>query len=329
MRSRVWAGLILALASCLLSIALRRLLDRIFPVGFPFMMFFPSVMVTTYFAGTLPGLACTGLCTVAVWYLFTQPYNSFALDTGTALALVLFVLVAGLIVQVISHMRVVSERLDTERRKSTQLYERERVLFQELQHRVANNMQFVASLLHLQRQHMPDDATDAARALDEASRRIQVMARVHRRLYDATAADTLLGAYLAEVLGEVIDASGVTGITCKFDVFPVRFDIDRLMLLSLITTEVVTNCLKHAFGGRSDGTILIELHRLGATELELTITDDGCGIAAGDQSPKAGLGTRILKGLATQLGGQISMTSNAGTITRLRFPLRDAQIASD
>jgi two-component sensor histidine kinase len=71
-------------------------------------------------------------------------------------------------------------------------------LFQELQHRVANNLQFVSSLLHLQRQTMGSDPESCTKALDVAQNRLELMARVHRRLYDSRSSRKPLSQYFEE-----------------------------------------------------------------------------------------------------------------------------------
>ena len=66
--------------------------------------------------------------------------------------------------------------------------ERSNTLFRELQHRVANNLQIVAALLHLRKKTLERDS-DGARALEAARSRLDLMARVHRRLHDPKAVD--------------------------------------------------------------------------------------------------------------------------------------------
>jgi two-component sensor histidine kinase len=102
---------------------------------------------------------------------------------------------------------------------------------------------------------------------------------------------------------------------------PVNLDMDRLMTLSLLVTEVVTNSLKHAFPGRDDGKIQLSLRPAAAGQLELTIRDNGCGLPT-TQDPKArkGLGTLIVKGLAAQLQGTLHVDGSDGVTTRLLFP---------
>jgi two-component sensor histidine kinase len=320
LRNRPLVGYGLVLGSCGAAFAVRVALGRVLPPGYPFVSFFPAVIVTTYFAGRAAGLFCTALCALVAWYFFLPPSNSFVLTSGTSLALAFFLFIAGFIALLIGHMHLVTDRLELERARSTRLYEQQRVLFQELQHRVANNMQFVASLLHLQQRQLEKDPSSAVAVISEASRRIEVMARVHRRLYDTSAIEVPIERHLHEICGEIVSASQTGGVTYSVVAEPVTLDIERLMLLSLIITELVTNCLKHAFVGRDMGHVVVQLRNLTSDQLELSVSDNGRGLQSGSSGGRAGLGTRILGGLVSQLRGSLAVESGVGTATRLTFP---------
>jgi two-component sensor histidine kinase len=125
-------------------------------------------------------------------------------------------------------------------------------LFRELQHRVANNPQFVAALLSARKKSLgADDA--AVEALGAAEERLDTMSRVHRRLHDPRSVDLPVGDYLYALCTDLISASDTPEVALVVDARPVVLSLDRLMSVSLIVAELVTNSLKHAFHGRSDG----------------------------------------------------------------------------
>ena len=70
----------LAIAAFLVALLLRFQVNAYLPVGFPYLTFFPAVLLTTFFCGIRPGILCGGLSVVAAWYWFIAPINSFALD---------------------------------------------------------------------------------------------------------------------------------------------------------------------------------------------------------------------------------------------------------
>jgi two-component sensor histidine kinase len=88
----------------------------------------------------------------------------------------------------LSHHDRFRHRLSQERDQSA-------VLFKELQHRVANNLQFISSLFQWQRRTAVSDPANSAKALDIARDRLELMARIHRRLYDPESIRLPLGRY--------------------------------------------------------------------------------------------------------------------------------------
>ncbi|MBU0557727.1 MAG: DUF4118 domain-containing protein [Alphaproteobacteria bacterium] len=321
-RRNPWLGYALSLSAFAAALMLRLQIDDTLPPGFPYLTFFPAVIVTTFLAGLRPGLLCAALSGLASWYFFIAPFYSFGLDAPSALALAFYVFIVGVDMALIHFMHVAALRLRAEQDVTAGLYAQQRVMFQELQHRVANNMAFVASLLHLQKRRVKADPESASVALDEAQRRIEIMSRVHRRLYDPTSADRHVGQYFQDLCSDLIEATGSSNIVCLVDMQAIRLDIDRLMTLSLLVTELVTNSLKHAFDAGGGGTITLTLDRLDADSLALTVSDNGRGMPADFEPAKTkGLGTRIAQGLAGQLGGAIEMLARPaqGTGTRVVF----------
>jgi two-component sensor histidine kinase len=193
-------------------------------------------------------------------------------------------------------------------------------LFRELQHRVANNLQFAAALLHAEKRTLDGDSA-GAHAIEAARSRIELMSRVHRRLHDPAAVDLPLDSYLGDFGRDLIAASALPHIHLQVDVAHVRLDIDSLISVSLIVAELVTNSLKHAFHQRTEGCIAIRLSVV-KNICTLSVSDDGCGISAAPADPnRTGLGQAILQSLASQVHGSISFESGQGTTARLIFPV--------
>lgn len=321
LRSRPWLGEAVAVVTFAVACSLRAALDDVLPSGFPYLTFFPAVILTTFFCGLRPGITCAVLSGLAAWYLFLPPYHSFALDGSTAVALAFYAFIVGVDIALIHLMHRAGDRLRAERTVTASLYDQQRTMFQELQHRVANNMQFVAALLTLQKRKVGNDPAAALAALDEARIRLETISRIHRRLYDPQRIDLPVGHYLQELCTDLLDATGARNIVCLVDVPPMHLDLTRLTTLSLLVVEVVTNALKHAFVPDGPGTITIRLQRLGSDRVALTVTDDGRGMPIGfDPGTSKSLGYRISQGLANQLGGTLAYGGTAGTVVRIEFP---------
>lgn len=321
LRDRPALGLAVAAGSAVLALMVRLLLAQVFPPGFPFLTFFPAILVTSYLAGRGPGIACALLSLVLAWYFLFDPIGSFAAKPGAIVALIFFAIVAAVDIILIDQMQQALDRLRAERRLTAKLYEQQRGLFEELQHRVANNMAFISGLLRLQKRHIAAEPARAAEAFDEAVARIDIMGRIHRRLYDPAAANQALQAHLQDMCDELLRATGKECVRCRVDVPALELPLERLLPLSLLVAEVVTNSLKHGFTGRDDGNIRVDLEIAGDGSRILAIRNDGVGLPAGhDPARSTGLGMRIVQGLAAQLGGSISMASEGGTVTRISLP---------
>ncbi|WP_428032235.1 sensor histidine kinase [Ancylobacter sp.] len=307
-----------------LALGLRFAVDAVLPPGFPFLTFFPAVILTTFFCGLRPGIICAALSTVAAWFFFIGPANGMRLDGQTLLALGFFVVIAAIDITLIHFTFSAADRLRTEKETTARLLESQRTMFQELQHRVANNMQFVAALLTLQKRKVGQDASQAVTALDEARSRLDTIARIHRQLYAPERLDLPTEQYLRQLCCDLVTASGARGVTSTVSSPNLPLNVAQLTTLSMLVAEIVTNSLKHAFVDADAGTIGITVLSSGGNQYEMTIADDGRGLPPGaDLSRGDGLGWRIIQSLATQLGGHVELANRVepsrGTAVRVRF----------
>lgn len=322
LRGRPWLGYGLAVVSMAAALSLRMSLAGLFAQKSPFLPFLLAIVATTFVAGLGPGIASVVLSLFAAWYFLILPINHAALDLNTAASMATFVLVAGVQIALIVTMQNRLDSLLEQRRLTAQLYEQQRILYQELQHRVANNMAFISGLLRLQKRRIADNPAAAADAFDEAVARIDTMSRVHRRLYDPAAANQALDEHLQAMCDELLVATGSTGVGIHVELPGLRLDLDKLLPVSLLIAELVTNSLKHGFVGRDGGSITVGLESSGPDETVIVVRDDGIGLPAGlDAEPGPGLGMRIIHGLGAQAGARIVMASDGGTTARIYLTL--------
>lgn len=184
-------------------------------------------------------------------------------------------------------------------------------LLRELQHRVKNNLQMVTALIRLEARGIPDDAT--TERFDRLAGRIDSLGLLYRALSGGTPGNSVdLGTYLSQIASAVMQAHAVEGIRLdlKVDTWPVSIDV--AMPTGLVVNELLTNALKHAFTGRSGGTI--QLHSLVDVDgCRVIVADDGNGLADGDEWPRAGkLGSLILKSLKQNAKAEVTVTSERG-----------------
>ena len=314
----------LALLCFVAALLLRFATNDVLPAGFPYLTFFPAVILTTFFCGLGPGILCAILSGLSAWYWFIPPFGTFEIHTGTAIALLFYTFIVGVDIVLIGAVHRGMARLEDERATVGRLYEQQRAMFQELQHRVANNMQFVSSLLGLQKRKVMQDPASAAVAFDDARARLDTISRIHRRLYDPETLKQPIRSYLADLSADILETSGAETIRVEIEMGPEMegrsFELQHLTTLSLILVEAITNALKHAFQGRDSGTIRVGLAALGSGHYRLTVADDGVGFQGPvDPATSRSLGQRILQSLAQQLGGTIRYVSEGGTRMEMDF----------
>lgn len=202
--------------------------------------------------------------------------------------------------------------IDERRRKELEeALEQNRLLLREVHHRVKNNLQTVSSLVRLQPM-----APEARRDLSE---RIAAMAAVHEQIYRSNRfGDVNLDPYLRNI-AESVRAGYDGAVELDFQTEPVAVDPDKAMVLGLILTELVSNSIKHGFPGGAAGRIRIELGPRGEGTARLALSDNGVGFDPSLGSK--GLGHRLLKGFAEQLGGTYEMEGQGGLRYELVFPM--------
>ncbi|RYG28642.1 MAG: sensor histidine kinase, partial [Burkholderiales bacterium] len=191
--------------------------------------------------------------------------------------------------------------------------EQNRMLFQEIHHRVKNNLQQVSSLIKLQQapQGMKDDLI----------RRIAAMSAVHQHIYESDQFGALdAEAYLAKLLAGLRESTPPK-VDLEWRLAPLQLSPDEALPLGLIVNEVILNAFKHGFPNGRAGRVLVVLERpLKGNEAVLTITDNGVGMSE-TPSGGVGLGTRLIGGLTQQLQGKSTTTRDNGVKFELVFPV--------
>ncbi len=173
-------------------------------------------------------------------------------------------------------------------------------LIGEVNHRVQNSLQLVSGFLAMQSRESGDAAFHAT--VEEARRRIQAVALVHRRLYRGDQLEFVDAArYLEELCGDTVDSMGAEwGRQLVLDLAPMKLRTDRAVSLGLLLTELMINANKYAYDG-APGPLIICLAEDRA-RLRLTVADQG----RGRSGSRKGFGTRMMEALVAQLGGELA-----------------------
>lgn len=194
------------------------------------------------------------------------------------------------------------------------------ILLQELQHRVANSLQIIASVLMQSARRVQSDETRTH--LYDAHHRVMSVAAVQKQLSVSHAGEVELRAYLTE-LCRSIGASMIRDrsqllLTATADDSVIGADASVSM--GLIVTELVINALKHAFPGQRAGSISVD-YVSRAPGWTLSVGDNGVGMPVDAKSSPPGLGTSIIEALAKQLGAKVEIAdANPGTKVSIVHP---------
>lgn len=209
---------------------------------------------------------------------------------------------------------------DDRLRDNDSLLRKKDTLLQEIQHRVANSLQIVASVLRLSARNVRSDETRAH--LLDAHGRVMSVALVQRQLTAGTSGDVELRAYFTDLCRN-LEASMISDhdqLSLEVSVDATITTADISVSLGLIVTELVINALKHAFPDRRTGRIIVD-YRSEGPHWTLRVGDDGVGMSGSRHSAKAGLGTNIVETLASQLRARVVVAnSNPGTSVSVVHP---------
>ncbi|PXA74366.1 histidine kinase [Caulobacter sp. D4A] len=306
-----------AVAAAAAAFFVRLALNSWFPPGFPYLTFFPAIVLTAYFAGRGPAILCATLSGLAAWYFFIPPYNSFRFDFATMVAIAFYVFVTAVDIFFIDGMRQTMRKLAVERESLADLARSRDLLYREMHHRVSNNIQVVGALLRLQSSGVKDE--DARHALTEAGGRIETIAKIQRQLHDQTGEPTPFRSFAEALLDDAGQAAGARHAV-RVEGGEAPLHPEQATPVTLVMLECFNNALEHAFASGSDGRIVVALEQDGADHV-LTIRDNGGGPPDGFEPARSqSLGLRIVHAMARQLGGAFTMARIDGwTVCRLTY----------
>jgi chemotaxis protein methyltransferase CheR len=199
---------------------------------------------------------------------------------------------------------------------TTKLLQQKETLLQEMQHRIANSLQIIASILLLKAQTVQSEETRLQ--LRDAHQRVMSVATVQQQLqasghgepielgpYLSRLCDTLAGSMIGDSRPIVLRVEADAGTAVSAEV----------LSIGLITTELVINALKHGFPGSGRGDILVK-YAVDEASWCLSVSDTGVGLQQdGGRRGRTGLGTSIVEALARQLKARVEITSQSPGMT--------------
>jgi two-component sensor histidine kinase len=217
--------------------------------------------------------------------------------------------------------RDVTDRRRAEEKVLASLQEKE-ILIREIHHRVKNNLQIISGLLDMTRMRTKDTAT--SEILTDMMLKIKTMAQIHTRLYESRQVDRIdMGGQIRDQVKDLSNIYGRSGpeIACQVTAGDISLPVDLAIPCALVVNEALSNAFKHAFRGRSMGTILVSASQDDG-RIHICIRDDGIGIPKNVDIDRAtSLGLKLIRNLVQQLRGTLKIEStNAGTKVDVEFP---------
>jgi len=204
-------------------------------------------------------------------------------------------------------------------RQKDDLVREKQVLLQELQHRVANSLQIIASVLMQSARRVQSEETRWH--LHDAHSRVMSIAMLQKQLAVTQLASVELRTYFAD-LCRSISASMIDDpqrLTLETIVDETSTNSDVSVSMGLIVTELVINAIKHAFPDQTRGGMITVRFVADAGAWLLSVSDNGAGMPVGKKRGKPGLGTGIVEALSKQLAASVTVCdANPGTRVEVR-----------
>lgn len=192
--------------------------------------------------------------------------------------------------------------------KINDLLEQKEFLLRELQHRVMNSLNLLSSVLDMQRRHLADPA--AQEHLARARDRVVAMGTVYRYLYQTDTSDHVeFNTFLKLICEESQNAYvGANKPSIEVDTDPIEISGAHTIALAMLTHELITNAIKHAYPEGDPGPIRVSLKRRSDGDFEYRFRDQGRGLPEEFQIDQSNsLGMKVIAATISQLGGTLEI----------------------
>lgn len=228
----------------------------------------------------------------------------------------------------ITDRRIIERAKDDLHEKTEMLLREKQTLLQEMEHRVANSLQIIASILMMKARLVTSDET--RRHLQDAHQRVMSVASVQSHLHATDGIDEIdVGAYLTKLCDSLAASMISEGqpIVLKVVADDGKLGSSQAVSMGLIVTELVINALKYAFPTNKVGAMVMVTYESRGDDWNLVISDNGVGKdAASVPQTTGGLGTVIVQALVKQLNARMEIDN---TLDGLSVAITRASFASN
>lgn len=283
-----------------IATALRFWIDPYLPPGFPYLTFFPAVILTGFIFGMRAALLSVLLCGLAAWYWFIPPSNSFGLTYQSGVALAFYLVVVTIDLGILQ-LALMAYRSQTRARAALQdRLDLEETVSEEVDHRMKNMLATVSGLVSLSRRHAetPEELATKLQsrfaAMGEAVRLLRTSLSGASGDMASTLKSGLMPLGLVE--GERLQLSGP----------PLALKSSAIVALNLIVHELGTNAIKYGALSSEIGQVQVSWRdqpgESGSGTIEIVWTERGG--PAPQEPTRHGFGSDLVARMATSLGGE-------------------------
>lgn len=262
------------------------------------LMNLPSPPAVIYVTGSNDsGIAVAALKTGAVNYVVKSGPDDF------------FELLTSTLHQALDTLRL-REQKDLAEQQLRETNKQLAALLQEVNHRVANSLQMVSTLVHLQgsRAH----GMEAKAMLQDVQSRIQAIARIHQQLYSGPSIhDVNMADYIEGMARDLSRTYSTPGVRREIRVAAERVPLPAAtaITLGILINELVSNACKYAYERDEPGEVRIAFHIEGTDGYRLRVEDDGVGMGKSTTPSGTGLGSQIIRSMVLFLGAELGQSS--------------------
>jgi chemotaxis protein methyltransferase CheR len=217
----------------------------------------------------------------------------------------------------ITDRRAIEHQKEQLQHRTEDLLKQKEILLEEMQHRIVNSLQIIASILMLKARAVTSE--ESRQHLQDAHRRVMSVATVQQYLHSSARADRIeIAPYLCKLCDSLaLSMIGETSPSKLIVTADTGFVLSAdAVSLGLIVTELVINALKYAFPDPVKAGVVAISYEINGTAWKLSVADNGVGRAENvSPTAKGGLGTSLVKALAQQLDAKVEIISGPGGMT--------------
>ena len=203
-----------------------------------------------------------------------------------------------------------NKKIKLKNKELTKLYDENKFLVTETNHRVNNNLQVISLLINeliskfKKKKHQKE--------LESLLIKVDTIATLHRYLYQTKNNDLInLNEYLTELSLNFTDSFNKKNIISEFKLANIILPAEKAMFLGLLTTELIINSLKHAFKDNQTKEISLKIE-LQESNILYLFSDNGENSKGKEIEPK----------LVSQICLQLESKCEISTLNGFKFKLR-------